>query len=213
MFHSPRPTFEFLRFTLNEDGRLAALTLTNAVQLLDVETGIELVRLPLAGAQAVVFLPAQAGLAATSDRGLFAWSFRPGAVTGEIQIGPRRAIRSGENWTQIRLGPSGRRLAAWQEDCAHIYALPEFREVFQTGNHRGGVPLGPSFSRDERLLAIARWNNSAIAIWDLAASNLLHRIKVTTSRDVTHGRAEFTPDGEWLFVTTLEDMRLYEPGS
>jgi hypothetical protein len=44
-------------------------------------------------------------------------------------------------------------------------------------------------------------------------ANLLQTIRISYTRGVTLGRAEFTPDGKWLFVSTLEDLRLYDPTS
>jgi hypothetical protein len=207
------PEFNFLRFALNAEGTLAALALSNAVQILDVETGVELARLPLTGAREPLFLPAQAGLVATSEQGLFTWPFTPGSGGEELLVGPRRLITGSEGRTQARLGPKGLRLALWQDDHAQIYSLPDLRPISQTGKHGGGAVLGPSFSADEELLAVACWNSLGVSIWNIATSNLAHRISLTNSRGPTTGRAEFTPDGKWLFATTLEDLRLYEPGS
>jgi WD40 repeat protein len=217
VFHSSRNDarnnpFGILRFSLNYDGTLGLVALSNAVQILDVETGVELARLPLPGAQAAVFLRGQAGLVASCDRGLFSWSFKAGQKAGEIRIASPLCISDEEGWTHVRLGPSGRRLAAWHDDHAHIYSLPGFHPVSRTSNYRGGNVLGPSFSADEELLAVDRWNNEDIPIWNITSGNLLHTIHVTYALGVTHGRAEFTPDGEWLCVTTLEDLRLYKPG-
>jgi WD40 repeat protein len=214
VFHSPRNnTFSILRFSLSQDGTLGLVALSNAVQILDAETGVELARLPLPGARTPVFLPGQAGLVASSDRGLFSWSLQADAESGEIWIESPRCIVGEEGWTQVRVGPTGRRLAAWHDDHGHVYSLPDFRQVSRTSDHVGGSVLGPSFSADEELLTVNRWNNVDIPIWNITTGKLLKAIRVTFGRGETHGRAEFTPDGKWLFVTTMEDLRLYELGS
>jgi WD40 repeat protein len=171
VFHSPRPdSFGFVRFSLNQDGTLGLLTVSNAVQILDVETGVELARLPLPGALEALFLPDTAGIVATSDEGMFLWSFSRLDDHNRISIAPVRLIDASKGLKRVRLGPGGDRLAMWHEDHARIYSVPDFRFISRTGNHNGGDVLGPSFSADEQLLAICRWNNEHITIWNIAAS-------------------------------------------
>jgi hypothetical protein len=168
--------------------------------------------LNLPGALEALFLPGKEGIVGTSDEGMFLWSFRQ-LDDDNISIGPARLIDASKGVKRVRLGPGGNRLAIWHEDHAYIYSVPDFRFISRIGNHNGGEVLGPSFSADEQLLAVSRWNNEHIKIWNVASSDLVQTIHISYSRGVTHGHAEFTPDGKWLFVTTMEDLRVYEPGS
>ncbi len=211
VFHGPRDPAGFPRFALSDDGSLAALAFSNSVQLLDVETGIELARLPLPGAREPVLLPGHAGLVATSDSGLVTWSFHSDSRAGEIRISSPRLLSSSTDLTHIRLGPRGRHLAVWHIDHAHVYSLPEFQPVLRTRNQAGsGTVLGPSFSPDEDLIAVARWNNEAIEIFSLATSNLIQTGPLNARRGQAFGRGEFTPDGRWLLVATPAELRLYD---
>src|SRR5262249_41354645 len=123
-----------------------------------------------------------------------------------------RTVNSDTNWTHVQLGPAGRHLAAWHVDHAHIYSLPDFHHVLRTSDQiGGGAVLGTSFSSDESLLALSRWSNDRIFIWDIARSNLVQTIHLTYSLGGVNGRSEFTQNGRWLFVSTQVDLRLYDP--
>jgi WD40 repeat protein len=212
-FQSQPCSFNWATFALDQNGKLGALSRSNAVHLVDVETGVELAKLPVPGVHEPLFLPGRRGLVVSSEHGISVFPFITN-TGGDITICGPSMLQAEGDFTRLRLGPEGRNLTAWGEERLQIYSLPSLEKLARIKNPLDRHDLlGPSFDRDEKLLAWGRWNSSYVNIWDLEAQKLSHRIKLTHSGGVTSGRPEFTPDGKWLVVCSQVDLRLYEPGT
>jgi serine/threonine protein kinase/WD40 repeat protein/Tfp pilus assembly protein PilF len=197
---------------LHPGGRLAALGLTDGVALFDLESGRELVHVPIPGGACYPAFDGRGNLFTNGFGGCFRWPVRPDERTpGRLVLGPPQRLALPRGYDCISMSRDGRVLAQsmWNGYGMGTYAggwishpsAPEPRCV--TGRRSAGWN---SVSPDGRWVAFAQ---DGIQVYEAASGRRLWR---SPAEHDHYPYCHFSPDGRWL-ATGVDGARLYAVGT
>jgi WD40 repeat protein len=125
--------------------------------------------------------------------------------SGEYQMGPLAQDIS--QATRVRFSAGGKWLAVQGRDAVRVFNLLKGGEPLLFP-YEGLFDVEPSFSRDERLLAIMSGDTGTLTIWDLH-----DRSRVYTGSSSEGSPASFVDDRRFACVGEGNSVRILEPPS
>jgi len=198
----------------SSDGRWLAFGAGDVVKLFNTRTGDLLATLPTGPAAGVCFQRNGDGLLVSGERGLFGWPIGAAGGTGELSIGPPRAVGSAGAWQQATISENGQVFAAFHGDHVSIFEAVGMRKIASTGlcGYRDQFRR-LSFSSDGQMLATAGHHDTVVKIWDSLTGALIKELADPEwSRD--DGLCPvFGPNGRSLVIACAGSYRVWETNS
>jgi WD40 repeat protein len=191
------------------DGRLLAVTDSNALHLLDSASGKELAELPNVPwdpsqiGHFTAFHPKSTNLFQATGKGVEEWSLNRSTSDGQLSLALNRRLITGTSVSRLALSRDGNTLAAWGSDTLYFWDVPTEAMV-----HR--LPLSSdarlgTLSPDAHLVACWARVSTNVQIWNPAHSNLVQVLPAHPSLF-----AAFSPDTRWLAVGDEVEYRLWD---
>jgi serine/threonine protein kinase/WD40 repeat protein len=189
------------------DGRLLA-SAGEGVGIWDVASRSELAHLPLGSCASVAFHPDGKNMVTCGDRGGYRWPIQTDLENLHYRIGPpqRFALPKAEGVAFASNGFWG--IAAKDRLVLDPGPRAKERALALSQIHRIGL------SPDGHWAATTVWNGSGVRLWDLAQPALRSRpVFELPSGQNNHSNPAFSPDGQWLVVTSIDAHRFWRVGS
>ena len=199
--HASNPPLNFSRPSIHRDGRILAVGTDRGVILWDQARGTELAFLPIGMSWHSMFEPS-GDLLTNGSAGVLRWPVHIDPTSGEVRLGPPRALPL-----------PGTTCAIAEDRAGRIVAVANFSEVRVALDDRT-LRIGPlddcrgvTISPDGQWLATGSHQNGGVTIWRLPEGAKVTRLPIDGGAG-----AMFSPDGKWL-MTSQGSCRLWEVGT